>query len=245
MLPDEIEMIAVKCRLELEAMGVALSVSQDFETVKEKFQMLGKSLGPASSPDTVLLTETNAFYVFATKQGVPVAGFAVRIDDLGEGDVNEFLKRSIHVIFGKKVAHTKYNVFANRRWGKAAFFGDLKAETARALSGEGGKILRLAFMYAHYWAFKNFGVDTSYCFLREADFRRGAHYGFTTWDPFVWETEETIYPDGNPAWVMQTTKERLPSMLASVVDSLTHFHRKAENEQTRRGVMNNTAGGSE
>jgi len=213
---DEVEMIAVKCRLELEALGVELRLVQDHAEIIKLIDQLDKRIGPASDPNRLLLTQSNSFCVFVFNGDSPVLGFAVRLDDLGAEDAQSFLPRSIETIFGVRVTEARHEVFAGKRWGRSAYFGDLKSSTSRGLSADGRKIIRLSTAYAHYRAFNDFNADTNYCFLRGSDVRNGVPYGFLKATPFVWETDRRIYSDGNPEWVMQLSQSDLPSMLASV-----------------------------
>ncbi|WP_299144074.1 hypothetical protein [uncultured Tateyamaria sp.] len=238
---DELEMIAVGCRAELRSMGVELRVSQNFEEIRGEFAQLDKDLGPAGDPASLLLTRANSFWIFATKDGLPILGFAVRMDDLVDEDAQAFLIRSLHVIFGVHVTRTAFSIFAGRHWGKAAYFGDLKANIRNGLATDGGKIIRLAFAYAHYRAFTDFGSDIHYCFLRAKDRAKGASYGFLEGEPFDWETDRSIYQDGNPEWIMQTRRERLPSLLADAAKLLPQWEGFAVDKKQRLGVVDNSA----
>ena len=238
---DEVEMIAVGCRAELRSMGVELRITQEFEEVRDDFAQLDKDLGPAGDPKHLLLTRSNSFWIFASRGGVPILGFAVRIDDLGDESAQPFLARSIEVIFGVKVTRTAFGLFADRKWGKAAYFGELKANTGNGLNTDGGKIIRLAFAYAHFRAFTDFGSNIHYCFLRGSDKIKGGHYGFVQADPFDWETDRSIYQDGNPEWVMQTPKNRLPSVLAEVAKLMPQWQSLAVDKHQRLGVVDNPA----
>lgn len=245
---DELEMIAVGCRAELREMGVELVVSQRFDDVGEVFRILDtqnrKGLGKAGDPDHLLLTQGNAFWLIAMRGETPILGFAVRVDDLRGESADSFLARSIRVIFGASVKRAAFDLFAGRQWGRAAYFGDLKANTAQGLGPEGAKIIRLAFAYAHFRAFRDFDADVNYCFMRDSDRSKAFYYGFLEADPFDWETDENLYPDGNPEWIMQIPKERLPSLMAHVAKALPKWQGIAVDKKQRFGIVNNTAGGA-
>ncbi|MEP4124247.1 MAG: hypothetical protein ABJL98_06010, partial [Lentilitoribacter sp.] len=101
---DEIELVANRCRLELQAMGTDLKVIESLPEMVRHFGMLDNKVpGPAADQSKLLLTQTNCFSVFCFEEGEPIAGFAVRIDDLGNEDAQSFLPRSIETIFGVKV----------------------------------------------------------------------------------------------------------------------------------------------
>lgn len=216
MQQDEIELIAVLCRLELQRLGVELRIVQDLSEVVRLFGKLGKSLSKANDPERLLLTQRNSFSVFGFEDGEPVMGFMVRIDDLGDEDAQSFLPRSIETIFGVKVLRAHCTPYAGRKWGRAAYFGDLKAKKRKGIGPTGRRVLELAIAYAHYRAFEHFDASLNYCFLRGVDVRNGVPYGFLEADPYVWETDRDLYPDGSPVWVMQLSRRRLPSLMAAV-----------------------------
>lgn len=212
----DVERDAVLCLLALESMGVGVTYVTDLTKVAGIMARLGKAIGPAANPSRLLLTERNCLWAFAHKNGEPLVGFGVRIDDLGGEDAQSFLARSVEVIFDVKVTGAKYDIFSDRRWGKIAYIGDLKSISKFGLSRQGASIIRYLMAYTHYRLVRDYGVDVNYCFIRASDLRRSEAYGFLDRDPFVWETNSPLYPDGNPAHVLQMPKEKLCSLMASV-----------------------------
>ena len=215
----EQERIAVMCLLELERMGLRIEVLQDFARVPAEMEALGRKLGIANDPRRLLLTKANAMWLVAyrTPEGaaseVPVIGFGIRLDDLGEEDAESFVARSLNVLFGAKVRAVRSDIFAGRRWGRAAYLGALTSGASVGLGRNTRKIIQLMTAYAHYRAFADLAADTTYCFLRAEDAAKGVAYGFMTADAFVWETEAPIFSDGNPGWVMSTRKRQMPSVM--------------------------------
>lgn len=213
---DEIELIAVRCRLELEKMGLRLRLVRDLSEMAHLYEQLEKPISAAANSQRLLLTYGNCFSIFCFEGSTPVLGFVVRIDELAGEDAASFLPRSIETIFQVKVVASTSNMFAGQMWGRCAYFGDLKAAKRTGLGSAGKKILRLATAYAHYRAFNDYGTDTHYCFLRGVDARNGVPYGFLEADPYVWETDKDLYKDGSPEWVMQLSKKRLPALMSSM-----------------------------
>ena len=174
----DIERTAVECLMALEAVGVELEIVSDFDRVREVLNSLEAALGPANSPEKLILTAGNSFWVFAYRDGAPMAAFGVRADDLGEDDAQTFLPRSIQVIFGVKTTGCLSDIFVNKRWGRAAYFGGFVSKSARGLSKEGRRIIQLMTAYVHHCAFRDLGSDVNYCFLRGVDGARGLSFVF-------------------------------------------------------------------
>jgi hypothetical protein len=210
----EMEKIAVQCLLELEAMDFCVEVVSDVCEAQKRLAAYKGGEGSALDANNLLLTGANVFWVFASRSGETILSSGVRVDDLGLEDAQSFLRRSIQVIFGVKVIGVRHCVFGGRRWGRAAYFGGLVSHTAKGLSREGRRAMELLAAYTQHCAFVDLGADVSYSFHRGADRHRGITYGFLRADPFLWETDKPMYADGNPEWVMQLSKEDLPSVLA-------------------------------
>lgn len=220
----EMQKIAVRCHLELELRGIELRVVQDLDEVVDLFKVLDKSPSRANDPKRILLTRSNSFSVFCFEDGNPIMGFMVRVDDLGDEDAQSFLRRSVETIFGVQVTKTRSELYKGRMWGRAAYFGDLKTvssnvsnpgkeEKDTGISPKLGRVIRFATGFAHFHAMDHFGSQMNYCFLRKSDERNAVPYGFLENDAFVWETNETLYPDGSPSVVAQLSRVRLPSAM--------------------------------
>lgn len=210
---DEMQMVAVRCRLQLREMGVDLKVKQDLDEVVDLFSMLDKKPSKANDPSRLLLTKNNSFSIFGFEAGEPVFGFMVRVDDLGDEDAQSFLKRSVETIFDVRVTRTLSNLYVGRQWGRAAYFGDLKTKRRKGIGPKGDRIIRLATGFAHFHAMDHFGSLMNYCFLRVTDIRNGVPYGFLENDAYVWETDRDLYPDGSPAVIAQLSRQRLASTM--------------------------------
>lgn len=211
---DEMELLANRCRMELLNLGFELRLVRDISEMEVLFQDLEKKAGPAVDQRNLLLTEKNCFSVFCFEQGSPVMGFAVRIDDFGQEDAQSFLPRTIETVFGIDVTATLIRPYVGHRWGRAAYFGDLKSRNDRGLSRKALKVLQLSSVYAQYQAFERYGADTNYAFLRLQDARNAFLYGLYETGPYVWETNRTVFKDGNPGCVAWLSKERLPLLIA-------------------------------
>lgn len=216
MQQSEREFLAVKCRVALERVGIQIKLVTDFREAQRLMEKLDKTIGPALDAHSLLLTERNSLFVFALNGGEPVLGLGLRLDDWGTEDADSFLKRSIEVIFGVRIKRTRFDIFSKKRWGRAVYVGELKSISNNGISPIHAKILRLTFAYAHFRAFTDLQADTTYCFLRRGDARKAVAYGFLSNAPFVWDTDRTMYPDGNPEWVMHLRAGQLPCLLASV-----------------------------
>lgn len=232
----EMERLAVECVQNLEALGVNIEILTDFDRVPEILDALAADIGPANNPEKLLMTSANAFWVVAYRGGEPMAAFGVRADDLGMFDAQSFLPRSIEVIFDVKVEDCMSEVFAGRKWIRAAYFGGLISRLGRGggLGKDSVRIIQLMTAYAHHCAFRDLGSQVNYCFLRGGEGTRGLRYGFLDADPFVWQTDRPMYSDGNPEWVMQLPVDRASSLMASM--SVLMQHRLAENKKPLRAV---------
>jgi len=218
----------VECEIALEAEGVTIEIVHDYERLSEMLAELDTAPGPAIDPQRLLLTRGNSFWVFAYRDGAPLAAFGVRVDDLGDEDAQGFLPRSAQVIFDVKITGRTSDIFSERRWGRAAYFGGFVAKSARGLSKSGRRVIQLMTAYVHHRAFVDLDSDINYCFLRGEDGPRGLLYGFLHADPFVWTTDRPMYSDGNPEWVMQLPRHRMPALMTSM--SLLMRDRLAENK---------------
>lgn len=226
----EMERTAVECLIALESLGFEIEIVSDFSRVANVLSSLESEIGAAHDHRRLLLTPGNAFWVFAHRCGRPVAAFGVRMDDLGGENAELFLQRSIEVVFDVSVTKRRSDIFARATWGRAAYFGGFVSKAARGLSKEGRYMIQLLTAYVHHCAFRDLGSDVNYCFLRGADCSRGVPYGFLQADPFVWETNRPMYSDGNPEWVMQLSRERMPSLMTAMAELLRQ--RFAENQQS-------------
>ena len=218
----DMEKVAVKCLLELEAMGVRVDVISDPSKVANAISSLKSSTGAAYDDKRLLLTQTNTFWIVASREDQPVLAFGVRVDDLGQEDAQSFLSRSIEVIFGVKVSGVSHSIFQGKKWGRAAYFGGFQSTLAKGLSRDGSKVMQLLAGYAHHCAFVDLRSDVNYSFHRMSHGGRGLPYGFNHVDPFVWRTDRPMYPDGDPGWVMQLRSEDLPSVLAHCERLFSH-----------------------
>lgn len=216
-----VEFIANRCLFELEAMGITVEIEQDFDAIEELHGELGRSIGKAHDHSRLLLTHSNSMWLFARRDGEIVVACGCRVDDLGGQDAASFLRRSVEVIFGVKVTHTKHQVFDGRDWGRAAYIGGLWSSLSFGLSSEGQKIIRLIMAYFQYRAMADFNADVNYCFLRGSDVRKAVSYGFLDSDPFVWETDQSLFEDGNPEWIMHLGADRQASLMASIANLLS------------------------
>lgn len=218
----DLDRIAVECLIALEAVGVSVEIVSDFEGVPDVLAKFDAVLGPANNPERLLMTAGNSFWVFAHRAGEPIAAFGVRVDDLGDEDAQAFLPKSIQVIFGVKVTGQLSDIYVGKRWGRAAYFGSFVSRTARGLSRDGRRIIQLLTAYVHHCAFRDLSADVNYCFLRGVDGSRGLSYGFMNADPFVWTTDRPMYKDGNPEWVMQLPRSRMPALMTSMSILMRH-----------------------
>lgn len=207
------EMIAVRCLLELEAMGVRVDIVSDVRRARDLISPLRDGPGLAHDASRLLLSGANVFWALAYLDEKLILAAGVRVDDLGSDSVQEFLARSIEVIFGVNVTGVSHDVFEGRKWGRAAYFGGFTAETARGLGRSGARLIQLLAAYVHHCSFLDLGADINYSFHRGSDSQRGIPYGFLGADPFIWSTDRPMYEDGNPVWVMQLPREKLPSVL--------------------------------
>jgi len=226
----------------LEAMGVVIEIVSDFERVPSFLAELDADYGSAHNPEKLLMTSTNSFWAFARRDDEPIAAFGVRVDNLGDESAGAFIPRSIKVIFGVNVIDSVSDIYEGAKWGKAAYFGGFVSRTARGLSQEGRRIIQLMTAYVHHCVFRDLDADVNYCFLRGGDGSRGLAYGFLHADPFVWMTDRPMYPDGNPEWVMQLSRERMPALMTAM--SILMRHRFAEDQEPLYSVkINHAAGG--
>jgi len=234
------EKIAVRCLLELEAMGIQVEVVDDVDCVRDAISPLRNGPGLGLDADRLLLTPANTFWVLARSSGKLIVAFGVRVDDLGGQSAQRFLERSIKVIFDVEVTASDHQIFRDKYWGRAAYFGGFVGDTAKGISRHSETVFRLLAGYAHHCAFIDFKSDVNYSFHRGLHEFRGAHYGFLRRDPFVWTTDEPMYPDGNPDWVMQLLRDDLPSLLNHASRSFQYSLTK--NDQDRVPVVvHNTA----
>lgn len=219
----EIEHIAVRCRLALEARGYEVRVVQDFDAIPDIMEQLGGRCSPVLDPRKNLFTKKSALWIFAYLDGHPVIGGGARVDDLGREDLGSFIERSLPVTFGVRAERSAYRIFEGRVSGRVGYFGDLKATTSRALARGGSDLIRLYTTYGHYLVMKHLGADATYCYLRGVDKRRAESYGFLNTDPWIWKLDKKMYPDGNPKWIGHLSKERLPALMQSSLDLLLDF----------------------
>lgn len=210
----EQEKIAVRCLLELEAIGISVEILDDLDQVSTSLEPLRSGPGLALDAENLLLTQANSFWVLARRDSELFAAFGVRVDDLGTEDAQRFLARSIKAVFGVTVTGSSHPIYSDARWKRAAYFGGFVAANRNGLRRDTVRIFKLLAGYAHHCAFVDLKSDVNYSFHRGVDELRGASYGFLRRGPFVWSTEVPIYPDGNPEWVMQLHREDLPALLA-------------------------------
>lgn len=216
----QIEYIATQCRLALEARGYTIKIVQDFSAIPDLMARLGGRCSPPLDPRRNLFTKTNALWLFVFQDGEPVIGGGVRVDDLGDEDLGSFIQRSLPLTFNVQAEPHPHRIFEGRISGRVAYFGDLKASTARALGRGGDEALKLYTAYGHYRIMKDLRADATYCYLRRVDKRRAENYGFLDTDPWVWKLDRDMYPDGSPKWIGHLRRERLPALLDSVTDLL-------------------------
>ncbi len=220
------EKIAVQCLLELECMGISVEVVQDFRRVPSLLAQLGRPLGAANNPEKILMTQTNALWVVGSRldetqtELLPLIGCGIRVDDLGQEDVQSFVGRSIEVLFDVKVTGVTAEIFSGRRWGRAAYVGALTSGLTLGLGRSARKVVQLVMAYAHYRAFTDLGSDVNYCFLRQSDGGKGVTYGFLNAETFVWKTDELMFPDGNPGWIMSTSRGQAVSVMLAAASLL-------------------------
>lgn len=236
------ELIANMCLIQLRAMGIDVEITNDHARSFDLMEQLKKPIFAANSPEKLLLTRKNSFFVFALKENKPIAGFGVRVDDLGDEDVQSFLPRSIEMIFDVKVVSSDYDVFAGCMWGKAAYFGNLGAVNASGLGSSGKSVLRLLTGYIHHRVTVDLGADTAYCILRERDLIKSKAYGFLDASPWVWQTDKLVFPDENPGWIGHLQADRRGALMASLSNFLTNS--LAADEKSLSAVpVRNVAGG--
>lgn len=238
---DEMELVANRCRIELLNLGFELKMIRSIPEMEALFQELDKTPGPAVDHRNLLLTEKNCFSIFCFEDGSPVVGFAVRIDDFGSEDAQSFLPRTIETVFDVRVTGVLSAPYADHRWGRAAYFGDLKSRNDRGLSRKALKVLQLSGAYAQYQAFAHYGADTNYALFRLQDARNAFLYGLYETGPYVWETDRTVFKDGNPGCVAWLTRPNLPLLIAGASLLLPeHF---SIDQKPRLEVVNKDAAG--
>ena len=212
----QLEHTAARCRMTLEMRGIEIRVVHDFSEVPLLMGQLGKKSSGILDPRRNVFTRKNSLWMFALADGRPVIGGGVRVDDLGGENLSSFLQRTLPVTFSVKPRDSDCQIFKERISGRVAYFGDLVAETSVGMTPRGKEAIRLFTAYGHYRIFSDFDASYTYCFLRGRDWRRASVYGFLDTDPFEWETDRTMYPDGNPEWIAHLARNRLPSLFKSV-----------------------------
>ena len=169
---------------------------------------------PRMDPNLNDFTEGNAFWIFLTDNGVPVASTAVRHERVGNESVTSFWKRTFRRHYPNADDQTIISVAqpaAARLRGNLIYVGELfVSENSRGSRDT----LRLFMMLAHLSVMVRWPVDWCYAFMRDRDVKLGfaARYGFTWQLPCaqVWANA----PEGRSSseWLVAVTREDLEHM---------------------------------
>ena len=182
---EKAELIAI-CREKLLLDGLVVQVEQDFEIVPKIVEAIGKPyLTPKMSPFFNDFTGSNCFWLLLKKDGDVVAAAGARLDDLGDGSITEYWRRTMRRHYGQGVNEVVTTVAAPLEQdlrGRLAYFGDLYFSKA---AGRSLKTVRRFVLIGHMIAALKWNPDWTYAFLREDDVRRGGcyHYGFNRYIP--------------------------------------------------------------
>ncbi len=218
---EKAELIAI-CREKLLRDGLAVHVEQDFDRVPKIIEAIGKPyLTPKMSPFFNDFTAENCFWLRLEKDGETVALAGARLDDLGDGSITEYWRRTMRRQYGNGEVEMVTQVASpleRELKGRLAYFGDLHFSRA---AGRSLKTVRRFVLIGHMITALKWNPDWTYAFLREDDVRRGGgyHYGFNRYIPDAQFWVDPPSPRENTEYCVMTNRRDLAYMAQAFIRS--------------------------
>lgn len=218
---DKAELIAI-CREKLLRDGLVVQVEQDFDVVHDIIEEIGKPyLTPKMSPFFNDFTATNCFWLLLRKDDEIVAAAGARLDDLGDGSITEYWRRTMRRHYGNGVREIVTRVadpLEQDLKGKLAYFGDLYFTRA---AGRSLRTVRRFVLIGHMLTSLKWDPDWTYAFLREDDVRRGGcfHYGFNRYIPDAQFWVDPPNPRCNTEYCVMINRRDLGFMAETLIRS--------------------------
>lgn len=218
---EKAELIAI-CREKLLLDGLVVQVEQDFDVVPKIIEAIGKPyLTPKMSPFYNDFTGANCFWLLLKKDDQVVGAAGARLDDLGDGSITEYWRRTMRRHYGHGVNEVVTDIASPLEQdlkGQLAYFGDLYFSRA---AGRSLKTVRRFVLIGHMITALKWNPDWTYAFLREDDVRRGGcyHYGFNRYIPDAQFWVDPPAPRENTEYCVMTNRRDLAYMAQSFIRS--------------------------
>jgi hypothetical protein len=218
---EKAELIAI-CREKLMAEGLTVRVEQDFDLVPRIIEAIGKPyLTPKMSPFYNDFTGENCFWLLLERKGEVVAAAGARLDDLGDGSIGEYWRRTMRRHYGENLREVVRDVASPVEQdlrGRLTYFGDLYFSAA---AGRSLNTVRRFVLIGHMISALKWNPDWTYAFLRERDVKRGGcyHYGFTRYVPDAQFWLDPPAPRENTEYCVMTSRRDLSYMAETYVRS--------------------------
>lgn len=219
----ERERLAVACLNFLEGRGLRIELVSDPETAAKLLDSTARSYSTFPLDWTrVAFTRRSAVWIFAMHGDEVFTGCGVRVDDLDGEDFSDYFQRTSLPTFGRSALPQIASFPSDAIVGRAAYWGDMISPPRRDKGLQSGFVLRVFCYYAQHRIFSDFDAETSYCFMQDKMFMRGAPqaYGFLYNLPFVWDWDEVPYPAGKPDWVSILRKREMDLLALGLRDRL-------------------------
>lgn len=218
---EKAELIAI-CREKLLLNGLIVHVEQDFDKVPQIIETIGKPyLTPKMSPFFNDFTGENCFWLLLKKEGQVVAAAGARLDDLGDGSITEYWRRTMRRHYGNGEVEMVTRIASPLEQdlkGRLVYFGDLYFSRA---AGRSLKTVRRFVLIGHMISALKWNPDWTYAFLREEDIRRGAsyHYGFNRYVPDAQFWVDPPAPRQNTEYCVMTSRRDMAYMAETFIRS--------------------------
>jgi len=208
------------CLEHLRARGVELDLINEGEAIQDVLLAVGKPyLTPHLAPLENSFTQTNSFWLVASKGDQVVCAAGVRFDDLGDEAISSFWTREVARYYrdadGPPQLVVDPIVDNLVPGGRVVYLGDLIASPGALAMAELQSFARAAQMLAcMQWQ-----PDMTCAFLSERHARQnaGMHYGFLSSALIIHQWIHPPYPRSNAEYFAYSTSAQLKLLASHII----------------------------
>jgi len=162
---------AAECQTALAKQGLKVAVTVDPGKIRDSVDKVGKPyLTPILDPAQNDFSESNYFWMIASREGEPVIVGGGRLDHMAQG-ASAHIARGLNRAYGAGTIIDVSSDVSKHLQGRVCYLGDLYSKSVKGLSRNN---VRHFLGVANFIAATQFQADYTYSFMRRADVMRGS-----------------------------------------------------------------------
>lgn len=216
--------VIAACVQHLEANGLTVEQVGDFTTIEGIVRDVQKEyFTPVVSPNFNDLTASNAIWLVARRDGLPIIVGGARLEDLSSESVGTFWPRSLERLYSKgpgELIRSVNPLLAKKLSGRLAYFGDLHVKPkSRGILD----CVRSFVTIGHVLVSLKWDPDFTYAFIHEKGISRSAdfRYGFNHSVPNAMSWINPPHPRSDKEWCCILSRDELPYVARSSVEAIS------------------------